>query len=122
MRKYDERFSNVSDKESGSGSTTPNRKMTYVYLNNNEYIRRSPVVINGFSVVNGVYMGSDTMLSGGIVFAPKLNEYKIYYMKVVSSTRPARTPIIDVLLDFEVLFDKAKTECERFYDRSQKQT
>jgi hypothetical protein len=69
MRKYDERFFECIGQESGSGSTTPNRKMTYVYLNNNEYIRRSPVVINGFSVVNGVYMGSDTMLSGGIVFA-----------------------------------------------------
>jgi hypothetical protein len=34
-------FSNVSDKEVGKHH--PNRKMTYVYLNNNEYIRRSPL-------------------------------------------------------------------------------
>jgi hypothetical protein len=79
--------------------------MTYVYLNNNEYIRRSPVVINGFSVVNGVYMGSDTMLSGGIVFA--LNSTSIKYnMKVVEFDETGEgTPIIDVLLDFEVLFE-----------------
>jgi hypothetical protein len=56
--------------------------MTYVYLNNNEYIRRSPVVINGFSVVNGVYgIGHHAFWRNS--FRPKLNEYKIYYMKVV---------------------------------------
>jgi hypothetical protein len=68
-------MSDFSNKESGSGSTTPNRKMTYVYLNNNEYIRRSPVVINGFSVVNGVYgIGHHAFWRNS--FRPKLNEYK----------------------------------------------
>jgi hypothetical protein len=42
-------------------------------------------------------------------------------MKVVEFDETGEgTPIIDVLLDFEVLFDKAKTECERFYETEAK--
>lgn len=89
--------------------TNPKHKIVYVYLNNKEYIKRQPVMVNGFFVVNGSYMGSSTMLSGGIVFYPENNEYKMYYMKIVETDGNGNNDtIIDILLDFEVLFAKAK--------------
>lgn len=96
--------------------TISNHKIVFVYLNNKEYIKRQPVVVNGFSVVNGSYMGSSTMLSGGIVFYPENNEYKMHYMKIVETDENDNSnTIIDILLDFEVLLAKAKETHDSFY-------
>jgi hypothetical protein len=81
MRKYDERFFECIGQRERVGKHHPNRKMTFLFEQQRVHQAFS-VVINGFSVVNGVYgIGHHAFWRNS--FRPKLNEYKIYYMKVV---------------------------------------
>lgn len=55
------------------------------------------------------------MLSGGIIFYPKINKYINYHMKIMEYNENGETNIIiDKLLNFEYLFNKAKKTYDIF--------